>query len=286
MSGRERVRAAVVSLVFLAGGYLLTLLLFLLAAPLLASPRLSWAGLTAIQSGAMLAGYGGLAWLIGGKVLRLSRSDLERPEQGKPRRGSGLGRGLLIGAALAALAMAAAVGLGQAGWREDGGTPLEWLGAVGVTALVLAPAAAAEELAFRGVPLIALSRAFGRLPALLVLAIGFGSAHVANPEAGPLALANIMVAGVFLGLMFFTPGGLWTSTGAHLGWNLTLAGLAAPVSGIPLAMPWLDYSAGGPAWLTGGGFGPEGGVLATLSLAGGSLLAIRRGRKGGGEQTG
>ncbi|MGQ0702768.1 MAG: lysostaphin resistance A-like protein [Gemmatimonadales bacterium] len=284
MTGRERVRAAAFSLVFLVGGYVLTLVFFLLAAPLLASAQLSWVELTGMQSAGMLAAYGVLTWLIGGKVLQLSRADFERPLARRSPRGRGLGSGVLIGAGLAALAMGAAVVLGQAEWREDGGTALQWLGALGLTSLVLVPAAAAEELAFRGVPLIALSRAFGRTPALVVLAILFGSAHFANPEAGSLALANIALAGVFLGLMFFTPGGLWTSTGAHLGWNLTLAGLAAPVSGIPLAMPWLDYSTGGPAWLTGGSFGPEGGVLASLCLVGGSVLAIRRGRKGDGRE--
>jgi len=140
---------------------------------------------------------------------------------------------------------------------------------------VTLPAAFAEELAFRGVPLIAMSRAVGPVPALLAVSALFGVAHLGNPGVTGLAIANVTLAGVFLGLAFFTPGGLWTSTGAHFGWNLTLAGLAAPVSGIPVPMPWLDYAPGSPAWLTGGGFGPEGGVLATVLLAGGSVLAVR-----------
>ena len=140
--------------------------------------------------------------------------------------------------------------------------------------------ALAEELAFRGVPLLALSRALGRLPAIGVLAAGFALAHLANPSVTPLALANIALAGVFLSLAFFTPGGLWTSTGAHFGWNLTLAGLGAPVSGLPLPGRWLDYAPGGPEWLTGGGFGPEGGALASLCLLGGTWIVARRVRKG------
>src|SRR6185369_10507242 len=100
----------------------------------------------------------------------------------------------------------------------------------------------------------------------------FGLAHLLNPGVTPLAVVNIALAGVFLSLAFFTPGGLWTSSGAHLGWNLGLAGLAAPVSGLPLPLPWLDYLPGGPRWLTGGSFGPEGGVLGSLCLAGGAYL--------------
>ena len=62
---------------------------------------------------------------------------------------------------------------------------------------------------------------------------------------------------------------MWTAFGAHLGWNATLAALAAPVSGLPFDIPYIDYRMGGPAWLTGGAFGPEGGLLATVALIGG-----------------
>jgi hypothetical protein len=41
----------------------------------------------------------------------------------------------------------------------------------------------------------------------------------------------------------------------------------APVSGLPFRIPWIDYQPGGPAWLTGGSFGPEGGLLATAAIA-------------------
>jgi hypothetical protein len=39
------------------------------------------------------------------------------------------------------------------------------------------------------------------------------------------------------------------------------------VSGVPFDIPFLDYTAGTPVWLTGGAFGPEGGLAATLALA-------------------
>jgi hypothetical protein len=79
--------------------------------------------------------------------------------------------------------------------------------------------------------------------------------------------------------VFYLPGGLWTATGAHLGWNATLAALAAPVSGLPFTVPWLDYQPGTPEWLNGGGFGPEGGLTATAVLTAGTILAARLTRK-------
>jgi hypothetical protein len=80
-------------------------------------------------------------------------------------------------------------------------------------------------------------------------------------------MLNIALAGVLLGVAFYTPGGIWAAWGAHLGWNTTLAALDAPVSGLPFKIPLINYSPGGPPWLTGGSFGPEGGMLATGAIA-------------------
>jgi hypothetical protein len=118
--------------------------------------------------------------------------------------------------------------------------------------------------------------ALGRTRAIVGLSVLFATAHLLNPNATTLGLVNIALAGGFLSACFYLPGGLWTATGAHLGWNLGLAALAAPVSGIPLAMPLLDYDPGGPAWLTGGSFGPEGGALATIIFLAATFWVARR----------
>jgi len=271
---RDRLKAVGWSLLFLLAGYLFAILLLLLAERLLPSPVPESLSAAAVETAALLLAYGALTWLIGHRVLRLSAGDFGLAPI--PRGARGFGWGLLVGALLAGLAMLVAVPLGHAAWRDDGGGVLRWIATLLVTGAVMLPAAFAEELAFRGVPLIVLSRTFGRIPALVALAALFSFGHSDNPGVTGLALVNIGLAGIFLGLAFFTPGGLWTSTGAHLGWNLALAGLAAPVSGIALPMPWLDYAPGGPRWLTGGSFGPEGGALATLCILGGALLASRR----------
>ena len=271
---KERLRAIGWSLLFLLGGYSLGILLLGLGGRLLPPPAPDSLYEASIETGALLLSYGFLTWLIGARALGLHAIDFGFTPM---RRGiRGFGWGALVGVVIAAAAMLVAVPLGHAAWREDGGTAVQWGGTVLFTALIMLPAAFAEELAFRGVPLIALARGFGRAPAIAVLAVMFGFAHLDNDHVTVLALANIALAGVLLGIAFFTPGGLWTSTGVHLGWNLTLAALAAPVSGTPLPMPWLDYSMGGPRWLTGGPFGPEGGVIASLCILTGVLLALRR----------
>ena len=125
------------------------------------------------------------------------------------------------------------------------------------------------------VPLVTLARTFGRGTAIVLVAVAFALVHLANPNVTALAIGNIALAGVFLGLAFYAPGGIWTACGAHLGWNGVLAALDAPVSGVPFRIPFIDYDPGSPAWLTGGAFGPEGGLASTLALTIAVLVARR-----------
>ncbi|HEU4828508.1 MAG TPA: CPBP family intramembrane glutamic endopeptidase [Gemmatimonadales bacterium] len=227
--------------------------------------RTPGAGAILIQGTAGLVAALVATWLIGVRINRLGRTAL-RYESGR-RSAAGMGWGFVLGALAAATALVLAVIIGGAEWVRDSGGTVAYAREAGKTLLVLAPAALAEEVLFRGVPLVLLAAAFGRGPAVVGLAVVFGMAHLANPGITPLAVANIAAAGVFLGLAFYAPGGLFTAFGAHLGWNATLAALDAPVSGLPFSIPAIDYVAGGPVWLTGGAFGPEGGLTATTAIA-------------------
>lgn len=188
----------------------------------------------------------------------------------------GFALGLGLGSVLAATAMLLATALGSAAWTADAGSLGDYVRSVVVTLVALAPAALAEEVAFRGAPMVLLSRVTSRGTAIVVLAVGFALIHLQNPGISALAIGNIALAGVFLGLAFFLPGGLWTAWGAHLGWNGALAALDAPVSGLPLRIPLIDFVPSTPTWLSGGTFGPEGGLVATLLLAFGAILIGRR----------
>lgn len=268
-----RIRALGWALAFLCGGFFSSVAI---VHQFRSDTRLTTPGgafsFALLQTAVLLAVFGGLT-LAAGKQLGLRAADFGLRPAGRGFRG--FARGLSIGVGLGALAMAAAVPIGGASWRAGGGGFRDWLQAVGVLTAVFFPAAFAEELAFRGVPLVVLSRAMGRRAALVGLGLLFGLAHLLNPGATPLAIGNIVLAGVFLGLVFLSGGGLWSSTGAHLGWNLTLASLGATVSGLPLPLPALSYVPGHPVWLTGGRFGPEGGVVATLCLLLGCLVMSR-----------
>jgi membrane protease YdiL (CAAX protease family) len=134
-------------------------------------------------------------------------------------------------------------------------------------ALGLAAGALLEELLFRGFPLARLGAALGAAPASLLLAAGFVAAHLGNPALSWLGLANIGLASLLLSAVFFSPAGLPGAVGLHFGWNAGLALVAdAPVSGLRFGLPVLEYAPGAHGWLTGGPFGPEGGLAATAVM--------------------
>lgn len=268
------------TIAFVLVGFVVTVPLFLVGGFLWLGPR-GLAGLTEptpqavlLQGVSLTIGFGVATWLFGFRVLRQTAADL-RWTAGRPA-WQGIALGFLAGAAPAALTLAAAVPLGGAGWLPDHGGMGAYALQVGKTLTVLAPAALAEELIFRGLPLVLLAGVLGRGGAIVLVGAGFGLVHWGNPNVTAMGLGNIALAGLFLGLMFYTRGGLWAAFGAHIGWNLTLAVLGAPVSGVPFDIPLLDYRPGGPVWLTGGAFGPEGGLLATIMLTAAVAWAGRR----------
>ncbi|HJR51816.1 MAG TPA: CPBP family intramembrane glutamic endopeptidase [Gemmatimonadales bacterium] len=268
------------SIAFVVLVLLLTgLLAFGLALPVTGSAAAAsgWLGSTGagpvlLQSVAMLLSTALCTWLIGMWVLRLTLADLRYRE---PHGGPGFGLGLVAGAMAAGIGLGVAALAGGAEWSRDTGTAGDYLGTVATTLVVLAPAALAEEVLFRGVPVVTLARAFGRGTAIVLVAVAFALVHLANPNVTALAIGNIALAGIFLGLAFYAPGGIWTAWGAHLGWNGMLTALDAPVSGVPFRIPFIDYDPGDPAWLTGGAFGPEGGLASTLALTIAVLVARR-----------
>lgn len=225
-----------------------------------------------LTAGALLATY-----VIGVRILGMDLETLRW--QGTNWSARPVRWGLALGVAAAALTVLLSVAVGRARWVGDGGTLMQFMTRALETLVVLAPAALSEELIFRGVPLVLAAKALGRARAVVLMAIVFGLAHALNPNVTPQGVANVVLAGLFLGTAFYCPGGLWTAFAVHLGWNVTLAVSGAAVSGVPFDIPAVDYHPGGPGWLTGGSFGPEGGLLATLALGAGTMIAVRWARK-------
>lgn len=283
---RGVLQAIVLTVAFAVIGFAVSLILIFLYAAISSADvaagveaiRIPGATQTLVQGMAQLLGFLLATAMVGKWLLGWRFRDL-RWIRGRAAL-SGALHGFGLGGAAAGLAIGGAVLLGAAFWSSDRGGIGAYLMQVAKTAGVLAPAALSEEVMFRGLPLVLLAGVLGRWPPLLLVSGAvFALVHGVNPDITPLAYVNIALAGVLLGVAFYAPGGIWTAFGAHLGWNVTLAALDAPVSGLPFAIPLLDYHAGDPTWLSGGRFGPEGGVLATVALGAALVVALRWTRK-------
>lgn len=179
--------------------------------------------------------------------------------------------GSLIG--LVSLALATAIAAAAGGLRFTS-SPRTMLLQVARTLLMSAVlfifAALAEEALFRGYPLQTLTRAKLAWLAVLLTSIPFAAVHLQNPNVVKgFTFINTALAGVWLAIAYLRTRSLWLPLGVHWAWNWALGSLfGLPVSGITTIAPnpLLHGTDLGPAWLTGGSYGIEGGLACTIAL--------------------
>jgi membrane protease YdiL (CAAX protease family) len=106
----------------------------------------------------------------------------------------------------------------------------------------------------------------------------FGLAHALNPNATVLGLANLSLFGAFLGLCALAEVGLWGACAWHALWNWTDSNLFGlrDSGGPPHPALLVSIKHGGMDTITGGAFGPDGGLIETVVLLLGiGVLALR-----------
>lgn len=186
--------------------------------------------------------------------------------------------GLITGAVLFSLVVAILWLVGS--YHVSGShPPVDWLPAVLVAGI---GAGIGEEIVMRGVLFRIVEEGLGTWWALLISALAFGAAHLANPAATLWSSAAIAIeAGVLLALIYAVTRSLWTCIGLHAAWNImqgTVYGI--PVSGTSVH-GWLVSTRSGPDWLSGGAFGAEASVVALAACLALSVIllavALRRG---------
>jgi len=147
--------------------------------------------------------------------------------------------------------------------------PGSWWISAGRMTLMLLPAALFEELFVRGYIFATLRDTFGWKAALVVTSCVFGLLHLRNPGAGPESTLVVIIAGFFLGMILLVTNSLYAAWMAHFAWNWVMAALMhTAVSGLGLTTPNYQIVDAGPDWLTGGAWGPEGGLAAGVSMLG------------------
>lgn len=138
-----------------------------------------------------------------------------------------------------------------------------------ISFLVFAAAAAFEEALFRGYMLQTFVRSDLTIFGVLLTSALFASVHNANPSSSIISWTNTFIAGLWFAVAYLKTRDLWFPTGLHLAWNWTQGSIfGVEVSGLTdiVKYPVMRETDLGPAWLTGGDYGIEGGIVTSVAL--------------------
>ena len=123
-----------------------------------------------------------------------------------------------------------------------------------------------EEILFRGIVFRITEEKLGSYWALFISALIFGAMHLANPHSSVLASLGLAIqAGLLLAAAYIFARNLWFPIAIHFAWNFTQSGIfGVSTSGNSMGKSLLTTKINGAEWFTGGLFGPEGSVQATI----------------------
>ncbi|OQY87863.1 MAG: hypothetical protein B6D38_11325 [Anaerolineae bacterium UTCFX1] len=137
-----------------------------------------------------------------------------------------------------------------------------------------------EELLSRGYHLQTLASGLNLFWGVAISSVIFGFLHIFNPDASWAAALGTALAGLFFAFAYLRTKQLWLPIGLHIGWNFFEGvGFGFPVSGLTI-YPLTRIEVSGPELWTGGGFGPEAGLIAlpALIIGVGLIILLTRSR--------
>ena len=123
-----------------------------------------------------------------------------------------------------------------------------------------------EEILFRGIIFRITEEKLGSYWALIISAVIFGTMHLANPHSSIFAALGLAIqAGLLLAAAYIFSRNLWFPIAIHFAWNFTQSGIfGVSTSGNNMGTSLLTTKIEGAEWFTGGQFGPEGSIQATV----------------------
>ena len=133
-----------------------------------------------------------------------------------------------------------------------------------------------EEIMFRGFMMTRIKERHGTAAAVIVSSLLFSAFHSLNIGFTPLAAVNLFLIALLFALITLKTGDIWLTSAIHTMWNLTQGNiLGLQVSGTQGISSVLDtnYLKGCSSLITGGDFGPEGG-LAVTAVTGSCLILV------------
>lgn len=133
-----------------------------------------------------------------------------------------------------------------------------------------------EEVLSRGYLLVTLARRQHLAIAVFVSACFFGAMHLGNNAVSTLAIANIILFGIFEAIYLLKRGNIWGVAAIHSAWNFIQGNVfGISVSGMPLQPSvFLFEPSGGANLFNGGAFGLEASLPATIVLIAGIVIAL------------
>lgn len=158
---------------------------------------------------------------------------------------------------------------------------LALLGALTKALLLFFVAALMEELLLRGYIFQAFIEGSRVWIALILLSLLFSVAHLNNPDSTIPSSLNIFLAGVLLSVCYLKTRSLWLPTGLHLGWNWMQGSFwGMGVSGYHVKWSVFTAEVHGADWISGGNFGAEASVFASIIILLGIYLIWKSKRLG------
>lgn len=132
-----------------------------------------------------------------------------------------------------------------------------------------------EEILVRGIVFRIIEEKLGSYISLLISGVIFGALHLVNPHSSFLSTLCITLAGFLLGAAFIYRRNLWFPIALHFAWNFTQSGIyGAITSGNEKTPGLLTAKIQGSELITGGEFGPEGSIQASVICLLGTLILL------------
>ena len=172
-----------------------------------------------------------------------------------------IGLGFGAGAAAMMLTAPLVAGTGHLVTREN--PTFAWSSLLFYLAALLF-GAAGEEMIFRGYAFQLLVEKIGPYATVLPVGVIFGLAHSGNPNVTQLGILNTILWGILLGFAFLCSHDLWLPIGLHYGWNAVLPLFGVNLSGLTIEVTRYFYRWDLTSLWSGGDYGPEGGLLASI----------------------
>lgn len=162
-------------------------------------------------------------------------------------------------------------------------TNITGFNAIGIVALFLVGfivQGASEEILSRGWMMQVIGARYVPWLGVLLSSILFAILHLGNAGISFASVLNLIFFALFMALLVFKDGSLWSACAWHSAWNWSLGNFyGLSVSGSGEKATIFDLNTVGNEYISGGGFGPEGSIITTFVLLVGIFILILNIRK-------